>query len=707
MIESIPVFIVGGAVVRYNPAPYGVTLDKIRNFGIIAHIDAGKTTTSERVLYYTLAIHRVGNVDEGTTTTDWYILEKQKGITIFSAAVTCEWRGHMLNLIDTPGHVDFTAEVERSLRVLDGAVIVFDAVNGVEAQSETVWRQAVRYNVPRLAYVNKMDRPGASFEKTLEAMRKKLDARPIAVTIPVGTEGNLKGIIHLVTMKYLTFEGDRGKDVVQAEIPADMVEEANVYREQLIEAASEFSDEVLGAALEGKPVTVAQLNAAIRKGTVAGKIQPTFAGSSLHNQGVQPVIDAVVDFLPSPLDVPVVSGIDPESEKPLTRDVRKDKTLTAFAFKTASDKHVDITYVRIYTGELHANEAFYNPRLGRMERTQQMFRMFADERKSIGTAGPGEIVAFVGLKQTVTSDTLCDKRHPILLPTIKFPEPVLSIAIEPKSSADRDKLDEVLARLAKDDPTFRVSQDADTGQIILHCMGEVHSDVLLYRINNDFATPANVGKPRVAYKEAITRTARERKTRTHTVGEKQLFGDVELEVRPMRDAISPTFVVEPSSPDQEKDLRRYVAGIRSGALSAAGSGAIAGFPVIYLQIALVGGSVSTNSAEEMYTAAATDALAAALEKAASQILEPHMKFEVTTPDDYAGGVINDLQRRGADITDMSPVAGAKVVKGNVALSKMFGYTTTLRSLTQGRGQYAMEPYEYRPIPVDEMKKFTE
>jgi elongation factor G len=684
-----------------------VTLDKIRNFGIIAHIDAGKTTTSERVLYYTLSIHRVGNVDEGTTTTDWYILEKQKGITIFSAAVTCEWRGHMLNLIDTPGHVDFTAEVERSLRVLDGAVIVFDAVNGVEAQSETVWRQAVRYSVPRLAYVNKMDRPGASFEKTLDAMRKKLDARPVAVTIPYGSEGNLRGVIHLVTMKLLTFEGDRGKEVVEAGIPADALEEAQVYREALVDAASEFSDEVLAAALDGKPVPAAQLNAALRKGTVAGKIQPAFAGSSLHNQGVQPVIDGVVDFLPSPLDVPVVTGKDPETDKPMTRDVRKDKTLTAFAFKTATDKHVDITYVRVYTGELHANEAFYNPRLGRMERTQQMFRMFADERKPISTAGPGEIVAFVGLKQTVTGDTLCEKRHPILLPTIQFPEPVLSIAIEPKSSADKDKLDEVLARLAKDDPTFRVSQDPDTGQIILHCMGEVHSDVLLFRIRNDFGTPANVGTPRVAYKEAITRKARERKSRHVTVGEKQLYGEVELELRPNRESIAPTFVTEPSSPDQEKDLRKFVQAIKAGALTAAGSGAIAGFPVIYLQIALVGGSVNTNSAEEMYSAAASDALAAALEKAASQILEPHMKFEVTVPDDYAGGVINDLQRRGADITDMGAIAGARVVKGNVPLSKMFGYSTMLRSLTQGRGQHAMEPYEYKPIPADEMKKFTE
>lgn len=342
-----------------------------------------------------------------------------------------------------------------------------------------------------------------------------------------------------------------------------------------------------------------------------------------------------------------------------------------------------------------------------MERTQQMFRMFADERKPIQTAGPGEIVAFVGLKQTVTGDTLCEKRHPILLPTIQFPEPVLSIAIEPKSSADKDKLDEVLARLAKDDPTFRVSLDADTGQIILHCMGEVHSDVLLFRIRNDFGTPANVGTPRVAYKEAITRSAREKKSRTHTVGEALLFGEVEIEVRPSRDSIAPTFVSSELTPNQEKDLRKYLPSIKSGALTSAGSGAIAGFPVIYLQIALLGGAVNANSSEEMYTAAAADALTSALAKGSPQILEPHMKFEVTVPDDYAGGVINDLQRRGADITDMEAIAGAKLVKGNVALSKMFGYSTMLRSLTQGRGQHAMEPYEYRPIPAEEMKKFTE
>jgi elongation factor G len=683
-----------------------VSLDKIRNFGIIAHIDAGKTTTTERVLFYTRRIHKVGNVDSGNTTTDFYPEEARRGISIFSAAVTCEWRGHMLNLIDTPGHVDFTAEVERALRVLDGAVIVFDAVNGVEAQSETVWRQAVRYGVPRLAYANKMDRPGASFERTLESMRKKLDARPVAVTIPYGTEGAFRGVIDLLSMTYLAFDGEEGETVAASPIPEDAVDEAKIWRETLVEAASEFSDEVLAAALEGKDVRLDVLKAAIRKGAVTGKIQPAYAGSSLHNKGVQPVIDGVVDFLPSPADVPTVAGKDPETDAPLTRDLRKDKTFTALAFKTATDQHGELTYVRVYTGHFSAGEAFYNPRFGRMERTQRMFRMFADSREAIDAAGPGEIVAFVGLKNTVTGDTLCDKKAPILLESMQFPEPVLSVAIEPKSSADKDKLDEVLKRLMKDDPTFKVGQDVDTGQTIMQCMGELHAEILLYRIQNDFKTPANVGTPRVAYRETIRRAARNEQRREMKVGEKTLFGHVILELQPDRSSIAPTFALD-IDPILEKDLRKFMPSIRDGALSSAGSGAVAGFPVIYTKIVLVGGSVTVDSAEHLYAAASSDAVAHALRDADGELLEPHMRFEVTVPDDFAGGVIHDLQRRGADITDMGATGGARAVRGNVALSKMFGYTTTLRSLTQGRGQHSMVPFEYRPLPAEEARRFVE
>ena len=680
-----------------------MSLDRIRNFGIIAHIDAGKTTTTERVLLYTRRIHRAGNVDDGNTKTDFYPEEARRGISIFSAAVTCEWRDHLLNLIDTPGHVDFTAEVERSLRVLDGAVIVFDSVNGVEAQSETVWRQAARYGVPRLAFLNKMDRVGASFEKSLDSMRQKLRARPVPVTIPIGAESSFRGVIDLLSMKRLSFEGERGETIVPSEIPADLADEAQVYREGLVEAASEFSDEVLSAALEGAPVPLPALKAALRKGTLAGKIQPAYAGSSLHNQGVQPILDGVVDFLPAPSDLPVVTGKDPETGEPRSFDLRKDKTLCALAFKTATDQHGELTYVRVYTGTLRAGDAFFNPRFGRMERTQRMFRMFADDREPLDSAGPGEIVAFVGLKNTATGDTLCDKRTPILLERMKFPEPVLSVAIEPKSSADKDKLDEVLARLMKDDPTFKVGQDPDTGQTIMHCMGELHAEIKLYQIQNDYKTPANVGTPRVAYKEAIRAASRAEDRTLVKAGEKTLFGHVAVELRPDPSALPPSVSVE-LPPELEKDFRKFLPSIKEGLLSAAGSGALAGFPLVYLQVALVGGSVTTESAEQAYSAAAVGAFNRALAQTESVILEPHMRFEVTVPDDYAGGVINDLQRRGADITEMGSAGDARLVLGHVALSKMFGYTTTLRSLTQGRGQHVMEPFEYRPIPAEEVKR---
>ncbi len=681
-----------------------MTLERIRNFGIIAHIDAGKTTTTERMLFYARRIHKVGTVDEGTTTTDWYVLEQRRGISIFSAAVTCEWRGHMLNLIDTPGHVDFTAEVERALRVLDGAVVVFDAVNGVEAQSETVWRQADRYGVPRLSYVNKMDRPGADFDRCLESMRRKLGARPVAVAVPCGAEADFRGVLDLISMKLLLFEGEKGETVAASDPPPEIAEEAQIYREALVEAASEFSDEVLARALEGKLVPPDVLRAAIRRGAIAGKIQPAYAGSSLHNKGVQPVIDGIVDFLPSPLDVPTIEGRDPETDKPVRRDLRKDRSLCGLAFKTETDRHGELTYVRVYTGELRAGDAFYNPRVGRMERTQRMFRMFSHARESLIAAGPGEIVALVGLKNTLTGDTICDKKHPILLEAMKFPEPVLSVAIEPKSSADKAKLDDVLARLAKDDPTFKVGQDSETGQTILHCMGELHAEVLLYRIRNDFNTPANIGEPRVAYRETVKTASRAEERCAIRAGEKTLFGHVALEIRPSRAAVAPHVVLE-LAPDVEKDLRRFIPAIREGALSAAGSGPVAGYPMVYVQIAVVGGSVSPESAEQAYSAAAVNAFSKALRQADAVLLEPHMRFEVTVPDEYSGGVIHELQRRGADILEMDAAGGTRFIRGHVPLSKMFGYTTTLRSLTQGRGSHILEPYEYRPLPPDEMARF--
>ncbi len=680
-----------------------MSLDKIRNFGIIAHIDAGKTTTTERVLFYTRRIHRVGNVDEGTTTTDWYSEEIRRGITIFSAAVTAQWRGHTLNLIDTPGHVDFTAEVERSLRVLDGAVVVFDGVNGVEAQSETVWRQADRYRVPRLVYVNKMDRPGASFDRTLESIREKLKATPVPVTIPWGAEAELHGAIDLLRMKGLTFEGERGERVVEHDLDGPLRSEAELYRQQLIETVAEFDDGALQSWMDGKPVPPETLLRAIRKGTLEGRIVPAYAGTSLHNLGVQPVIDGVVEFLPSPLDFPEVKGKDPEGKKEVKFDLRRDTRLCALAFKTATDQHGELAYVRLYTGTLRSGEAVFNPRLGRMERPTRLFRMFAKDREAIDSAGPGEIVAVIGLKETVTGDTLCDRRNPVVLESMHFPEPVVSVVIEPKTSADKEKLDDVLRRLAKDDPTFRVSADAETGQTLIHAMGELHAEILLFRITNDFKVPASTGEPRVAYRESLSSVARAERKEAIRAGEKTLFGHVVVEVRPNRSSFAPRYVQEIDGA-LEKELRRFLPAISEGLISAAGSGPIAGYPMIYLDVALVGSSVTAESDERAYSAAAVAAFRKACESATGVLHEPHMKFDVTVPDAYVGDVINDLNRRAASIDDMISAGGAKTLRGTVALSKMFGYTTTLRSLTQGRGQHILEPHDFRAVPPEEVKR---
>jgi len=681
-----------------------VTLDKIRNFGIIAHIDAGKTTTTERVLFYTRRIHKVGNVDEGTTTTDWYIVEQQRGISIFSAAVTCEWKGLMLNLIDTPGHVDFTAEVERSLRVLDGAVVVFDGVKGVEAQSETVWRQANRYAIPRLAFVNKMDRPGADFEHCLQTIRERLVASPVAVTLPAGSGAKFHGVIDLISMKLLAFEGERGEEVVAAEIPGEYLEDAELHRHATLEAVADYDDELMTKLLEGATPGAPEIRRALRRATVAGKIVPAFAGSSLHHQGVQPVLDAVVDLLPSPLDRPVVEGIEPGTDKPARRDLKKDKALCGMVFKTESDQHGELAYARVYTGQIRAGDGLYNPRLGRHERTTRLFRMFAHSREAIDVAGPGEIVGVVGLKETATGDTLCERKDPILLERMAFPEPVVDIAIEPKSSADKDKLDEILKRLAKDDPTFKVSVDADTGQTILHCMGELHAEILLYRITNDFKVPAKIGEPRVAYREAIQAAAEAEERYTVKVGEKSLFGHVKVRLEPDRSAVAPAFEARLDY-EAEKALKRYVPSISEGLLSAAGSGPIAGYPMTYLRCALIGGTATAESAEPAYSAAAAQAFRVAVGKVAATVLEPHMTFEVTVPDEYVGDIINDLNKRGAEIGSMDSAPGAKVVRGHVALSQMFGYASRMRSLTQGRGGYTLEPFEYKPVPANERSRF--
>jgi len=683
-----------------------VPLGNLRNFGIIAHIDAGKTTTTEHLLRYAKVIHATGSVDDGTTITDDYILEQRKGITIFSAAVTCQWRGCQLNLIDTPGHVDFTAEVERSLRVLDGAVVVFDAVSGVEAQTETVWRQATRYGVPRLCFLNKMDRVGASFVRSLESIRQRLAGRPVVLTMPVGSEADFSAVIDVLRMRVLRFDPEtEGEMIVEEAIPPELAEEAAHYRALATETAAEFDAELMHRYLENQPLTLDEIRRGLRQGTLAGRIQPTFAGAARHHRGVQPMMDGIVDFLPSPLDRPVIEGRDLEGN-PAQADLRKDTHLCALAFKTSTDLHGELTFLRIYTGRVHTGDPLFNPRLDRSERPFRLYRVFANhERRALPVAGPGEIVAVIGLKHTVTGDTLCDKHAPILLEAMQFPEPVLQVTIEPRSSADTDKLEAVLKALSKDDPTFRVAKDPDTGQTVLQCMGELHADVLLFRITNDFHVPATLRQPQVTCKGMPQAMAEGEATCATRLGDKNVFGQVRVRVTPSRRQVVPRVTEELLDEESRRVLARFLPAIRNGLLSEAERGPIPGFPLIYAEVWVLGGSVTKESAEAAYGLAAAGAMRTALSRTNPTIAEPHMKFEVTSPEAAVGHIVGDLNRRGARITDVRLIEGGrKVVTGNVPLSRMFGYATVIRSITSGLGTYTLEPFDYQPVPESELRQ---
>jgi elongation factor G len=679
------------------------TLEKIRNVGIIAHIDAGKTTTTERILYYSGAIHRPGNVDEGTTTTDWYAEERARGITIFSTAVTCAWAGHTINLIDTPGHVDFTAEVERSLRVLDGAVGIFCGVGGVEAQSETVWRQAKRYHVPTLAYVNKLDRVGSDFERVVEEIRTKLGALTAPVTIPMGREAQFEGVLDLVRREAVRFdEADQGATVTRGPIPAPWREAAEGARARLLDVCANFDDALMQALLEETEAPAEAIHRALRAGTLSGKLTPVFAGSSLRNKGVQPLLDAVTAYLPSPLDVAGVEGTDPEKSTPVRRDVRKDKALTALAFKTDTDRFGELTYVRVYTGQIRAGETAYNPRARKTERLQRLFHLQADDRRPLDVASAGQIVGVAGLKFTHTGDTLCDPKTPIVLESMRFPETVISMSIEPKAAADRDKLLEVIGRLQKDDPTFRSFTDPETGQLVISGMGELHLEIKHHRIVRDFNVPANVGEMRVAYREAVQEAVRVEERALLRAGERELFGHVLIDVRPHPAALQPVVKVELDA-EKKKLLARFLPSIEESLRGSTETGAIAGYPVVYTEVALVGGTVAEHSAEVAYAAAAARAMQKALAEARAWVLEPHMRLEVTVPEEFFGPVAADLTRRHADITHVESHEGFKTIKGTVALSQMLGYSTAVRSLTQGRASYTLEPADYRPLPPEEFK----
>jgi len=674
-------------------------LERTRNIGIAAHIDAGKTTTTERILFYTGRVRNIGEVHDGAATMDWMVQEQERGITITSAATTCFWNDHRINIIDTPGHVDFTVEVERSLRVLDGAVAVFCAVGGVQPQSETVWRQANKYRVPRLAYVNKMDRTGADFYVVLAKMKERLGANMVPLQLPIGAEGEFQGVIDLVTMRAIVYTDDLGTTNSNSEIPADLQELAVKYREGLVEAAADADEALMEKYLEGEPVGEAELKAAIRKGTIANIIVPVVCGSSFKNKGVQPMLDAVVDYLPSPLDIEAVSGTDPHSGETMQRRPADDEPFSALAFKIMSDPYVGrLTYFRVYSGKLAKGTYVYNASKGKKERIGRVLRMHANHREDVDEVYAGDIAAAVGMSdQTTTGDTICEEGKLILLESIVFPEPVISIAIEPKTKADQDKLGQALQRLSAEDPTFRVHTDPETNQTIIAGMGELHLEIIQDRMFREFKVEANVGRPQVAYRETITRPAKGEGRFVRQTGGKGQFGHVVLEMRPLEPGEGFKFTnktVGGSIP------REYVPAVEAGIREAMDGGILAGYQMIDIGVDLVDGSYhEVDSSEMAFKIAGSMGFKEVAKKAAPVIKEPIMAVEVVTPDDFLGDIIGDLNSRRGRIEGMEPAqGGTQIIKAHVPLAEMFGYATTVRSASQGRASYSMEPSHYDQVP---------
>jgi elongation factor G len=683
-------------------------LDHVRNIGIVAHIDAGKTTTTERILYYTGRIYKIGEVHDGTTTMDWMEQERERGITITSAATYCTWKHCQVNIIDTPGHVDFTAEVERSLRVLDGAVVVFDSGNGVEPQSETVWRQADRYGVPRLVFGNKMDKVGADFYMLLDQVKEKLGANPLPIQIPIGQQESFEGVIDLVEMKSLIWHGEElgAKFSVSDEIPADLKEQAKKYRDQMLEKLADYSEEIMHNYLEGKPSTVEQIKKAIRKATIAIQIVPVLCGTSFKNKGVQPLLDAVNEYLPSPLEKAAFMGINPDTNAEESRDVDDKAPFSALAFKIQSDPYVGkVTYFRVYSGTLQSGSYVYNSRKRNRERISRILRMHANTREEIKEVQAGDIAAAVGLRNTTTGDTLCDEEHPIVLETMNFPEPVISVAIEPKSKADEEKLGMALSRLAEEDPTFRVRTDDETMQTIISGMGELHLEIIVDRMKREFNVQANVGRPQVAYRETIRKKVESEGKYIRQTGGRGQYGHVFLELEPLEAGKGFEFVnkiVGGVIP------REYIPAVEKGTKEALSSGALAGYPLVDIRATLTDGSYhEVDSSEMAFKIAASMALKDGAKKANPAILEPVMKVEVTVPEDYMGDVIGDLNSRRGKIMNMESKNKLQYIHGQVPLAEMFGYSTTLRSLTQGRGNYNMEPSHYEEVPKQIADKILE
>ncbi|MEZ5079693.1 MAG: elongation factor G [Thermoleophilia bacterium] len=688
-----------------------VPLERVRNIGIMAHIDAGKTTTTERILYYTGRLHRMGEVHEGGATMDWMAQEQERGITITSAATTCFWRDHRINIIDTPGHVDFTVEVERSLRVLDGAVAVFDSVAGVEPQSETVWRQADRYGVPRIAYVNKMDRIGANYTKAVETMRDRLGANAIPIQLPIGSESEFEGIIDLLTMKATMYRDDLGTEVDVVDIPESLQLDAEVAREALIEALADTDDELAEAYLEGEEISAERLQQGVRKGVLQIAITPVLCGSSFKNKGVQPLLDAIIDFLPSPLNVPPAEGVDPnDEEKTITRESDESGPFAALAFKVMSDPYVGrLTYMRVYSGTAESGSSIVNATKDRKERIGRLLMMHANHREDVDKVGAGDIVAAVGLKSTTTGDTLADPNDPVILEQMTFPEPVIGLAIEPKTKQDQEKLAVALGRLSDEDPTFRVRTDEETGQTVISGMGELHLEIIVDRLMREFNVDANVGAPQVAYRETIRKEVNkiEGKFVRQTGGRGQ-FGHVYIDLEPNEPGGGYAFeskIVGGSIP------KEYIPAVDQGIREALDGGVVAGYPMVDIKVRLVDGSYhDVDSSEMAFKIAGSMAFKEAARRASPTLLEPMMAVEVVAPTEFVGTVVGDLNRRRGRIAGTEPrPGGVEVITASVPLSEMFGYATSVRSATQGRATFTMQFENYMEVPssiAQEIKEKT-
>ena len=677
--------------------PRKVSLEKTRNIGIMAHIDAGKTTTTERILYYTGVNYKIGETHEGTATMDWMEQEQERGITITSAATTCFWKNHRINIIDTPGHVDFTVEVERSLRVLDGSVTVLCAKGGVEPQSETVWRQADHYHVPRMIYVNKMDIMGADFYNVLRMIDERLKCNAVPIQLPIGKESDFRGIVDLVEMNADVYYDEMGKDMRVEEIPADMADLANEYREKLLDAISMFDDEIMEMYLEGQSIPTEKIRAAIRKATIAVEMIPVVCGTSYRNKGVQKLLDAIVDYMPAPTDVPAIKGVNPKTDNEEERVSSDSEPFSALAFKIMTDPYVGrLSFFRVYSGTLNTGSSVLNATKGQRERMGRILQMHANHREDIETVYSGDIAAAVGLKNTTTGDTLCDEKHPIILESMEFPEPVIRVAIEPKTKAGQEKMTVALIKLAEEDPTFKTYTDEETGQTIIAGMGELHLEIIVDRLLREFKVEANVGAPQVAYKETITKAVDQDTKYARQSGGKGQYGHVKIHVEPNESGKGYEFVnalVGGAIP------KEYVPAVDAGIRGAMLSGVLAGYPVVDVKVTLYDGSYhEVDSSEMAFKIAGSMAFKEACQKAGATLLEPIMKVSVTAPDEYLGTVIGDLSSRRGQIQGQETRSGATQVDALVPLASMFGYATDLRSATQGRGQYTMEPHSYVEIP---------